>query len=153
MNGTLERRYRRLLHLYPKAFRREHEEEILAVLMASAAKAQTRPRLVETFNLLIHALLWRARHTSIPNPSRGGVMNFKWADENAAGIDKRIPAFEYRHPRLFCVLLTCTGAWFVILTAILYGYGVGGWWGAVLMPAAAVTLFFAYRLRVIAGKS
>jgi hypothetical protein len=32
----LERRYRRLVACYPRAFRREHEQEILAVLMAGA---------------------------------------------------------------------------------------------------------------------
>jgi hypothetical protein len=32
----LERRYRRLLAWYPRPFRREQEEEVLAVLMAGA---------------------------------------------------------------------------------------------------------------------
>jgi hypothetical protein len=41
----LERRYRRLLVCYPRAFRREHEQEILAVLMAGAGDGQQRPRL------------------------------------------------------------------------------------------------------------
>ena len=35
-SSRLERRYRSLLALYPKAFRREHEQEILSVLMAAA---------------------------------------------------------------------------------------------------------------------
>jgi hypothetical protein len=37
-SSGLERRYRRLLALYPRAFRTEREEEMLAVLMAGAAE-------------------------------------------------------------------------------------------------------------------
>ena len=40
----LEWRYRRLLALYPKRFRREREQEILAVLMSGAEHGQERPR-------------------------------------------------------------------------------------------------------------
>jgi hypothetical protein len=47
-SSRLERRYRALLALYPKAFRREHEQEILSVLMAAAADGQKRPRLAES---------------------------------------------------------------------------------------------------------
>ena len=36
-SSPLERRYRRVLACYPKAFRRESEDEILAVLLATAA--------------------------------------------------------------------------------------------------------------------
>jgi hypothetical protein len=36
----LERRYLRLLAFYPKAFRREHEQEMLSVLIAGAADGQ-----------------------------------------------------------------------------------------------------------------
>ena len=41
--SRLERRYRSLLALYPKAFRREHEQEILSVLMAAATEGQSAP--------------------------------------------------------------------------------------------------------------
>jgi hypothetical protein len=44
-SASLERGYRRLLACYPRAFRRENEEEILAVLMACAQDGQTRPSL------------------------------------------------------------------------------------------------------------
>jgi hypothetical protein len=40
----LERRYRRMLAFYPKAFRQEREQEILSVLMSGAAEGQRRPR-------------------------------------------------------------------------------------------------------------
>ena len=42
-SAGLERRYLRLLACYPRAFRREHEQEILAVLMAGADEGQQRP--------------------------------------------------------------------------------------------------------------
>ena len=55
----LERRYRRLLACYPRRFRREHEQEILAVLMAGADEGQQRPGLGETANLAKHAFWMR----------------------------------------------------------------------------------------------
>lgn len=119
----LERRYRRLLALYPKAFRHEHGQEILSVLLAGAAEDQTRPRPAETFDLLINALVWWARHTTVPG------------------------SWEYRHARLMFPVRLLTGSWFVILTAILYGYGRGGWWGVLLVPAACLHFYIAYRLR------
>ncbi len=48
----LERGYRRLLAAYPRWFRRENEDEILAVLLACAADNQTRPSLEATFDLI-----------------------------------------------------------------------------------------------------
>jgi hypothetical protein len=68
-SSRLERRYRSLLALYPKAFRREHEQEILSVLMADAPEDQ-KP----------------------------------------------------------------------------YADGQGGWWGALLVPAATLQLYIVYRL-------
>jgi hypothetical protein len=64
----LERRYRQLLVGYPGAFRREHEQEILAVLMAGADEEQQRPRLGEAANLIKHALWMRL------GLSRGRIM-------------------------------------------------------------------------------
>jgi hypothetical protein len=64
----LERRYRHLLACYPRAFRREHEQEIVAVLMAGADEGQRRPRLGEAANLIKHALWMRL------GLSRGRIM-------------------------------------------------------------------------------
>ena len=41
--GALERRYRRLLGLYPQAWRAARLEEVLAVLLACAEPGRTRP--------------------------------------------------------------------------------------------------------------
>jgi hypothetical protein len=59
----LERRYRRLLAFYPRAFRRENEEEILAVLLACAQDGQQRPGWAASADLLkgaVRVRLWRA---------------------------------------------------------------------------------------------
>lgn len=67
-SADLERRYRQLLAGYPRAFRREHEQEMLAVLMAGTEDGQRRPRLDETANLIKHALWMRL------GLSRGAIM-------------------------------------------------------------------------------
>jgi hypothetical protein len=53
---TLERRYRRLLACYPRAFRRENEEEILTVLLACAEQGQQRPGLAASADLIKGAM-------------------------------------------------------------------------------------------------
>ena len=60
-SASLERGYRRLLACYPRAFRRENEEEILAVLMACAPDGQTRPSLEASIDLLKGAVRLRLR--------------------------------------------------------------------------------------------
>ena len=60
-SASLERGYRRLLAWYPRAFRRENEEEILAVLMACAQDGQTRPSLEAAVDLLKGAVRMRLR--------------------------------------------------------------------------------------------
>jgi hypothetical protein len=59
--AELERRYRRLLAWYPREFRREHEQEILSVLMAGAADGQQRPRPGEAADLIRSAIWIRLR--------------------------------------------------------------------------------------------
>jgi hypothetical protein len=51
----LERRFRWLLAWYPKAFRREHEDEMLAVLMAGAGDGRRRPGLADSADLIRNA--------------------------------------------------------------------------------------------------
>lgn len=60
-SARLERRYRRLLAWYPRAFRREHEQEILCVLMAGAEDGHWRPGLAESADLLRSAVWMRLR--------------------------------------------------------------------------------------------
>jgi hypothetical protein len=51
-SASLERGYRRRLAAYPRWFRQDNEDEILAVLMACAQDDQTRPSLEATLDLL-----------------------------------------------------------------------------------------------------
>jgi len=60
-SASLERGYRRLLAFYPTAFRRENEEEILAVLLACAQDGQARPGLEASVDLLKGAARMRLR--------------------------------------------------------------------------------------------
>jgi hypothetical protein len=57
----LERGYRRWLRWYPKSFRREHEAEMLGVLMAAARSGQRRPEPSECLDLVRGALSLRMR--------------------------------------------------------------------------------------------
>lgn len=62
----LERRYRRLLACYPRAFRRENEEEILAVLLACAQDGQRRPGFAASADLIRGAVRMRLRLAGQP---------------------------------------------------------------------------------------
>jgi hypothetical protein len=121
-DGDLERRYRHLLACYPAAFRCEHEQEILTVLMAGATEGQRWPRLAEAADLLRSAIYMRLQTR----------FRTSWA-------------WECRHRRVMVPVRVISGIWLVALTAILYGWGVGGWWGLLLIPAAAGHFYSAHR--------
>jgi hypothetical protein len=72
-DSRLERGYRRLLALYPARYRRVHEEEMLAVLMAGAVHRQDQPSRAEAADLIIGAL--RVRCQAL----RGGVAGWRGA--------------------------------------------------------------------------
>ena len=65
-SADLERRYRRLLAFYPRSFRKQNSEEILAVLLDCAQDGQTRPGPGATADLLKAALWMRLRPPSQP---------------------------------------------------------------------------------------
>ena len=54
-------------------------------------------------------------------------------------------AWESRHRRVMVPVRVLIGLWLLALTTILYGYDVGGWWGVLLVPAAALHFYVAYR--------
>jgi hypothetical protein len=60
-SASLERGYRRLLAWYPKWFRLQNEDEVLAVLMACAQEGQTRPSREAAVDLLKGAVRMRLR--------------------------------------------------------------------------------------------
>jgi hypothetical protein len=67
--ADLERRYRRLLASYPRAFRQDSGEELIAVLMASASEGQRRPGVAGTADLIRSGLRMRLR-PSVPGSAR-----------------------------------------------------------------------------------
>ena len=73
---------------------------------------------------------------------------------NAGSPMKLVPSYEYRHPRLFARMRAAVGVWLLVLTAILYGSDRSGWWGLLLVPAAALHFYIAYRLpRAISART
>jgi hypothetical protein len=59
ISSDLERGYRRLLACYPRSFRKDSEEELLTVLLATAEEGQRRPGLAESADLLRGAIRMR----------------------------------------------------------------------------------------------
>src|ERR1700689_5573674 len=74
-SAGLERRYRRLLAWYPRLFRREQADEMVAVLMAGARKGQRRPGLRDTADVVRSALGMRLSRALKP-----GQENRRWTD-------------------------------------------------------------------------
>ena len=70
--ADLERGYRRWLRWYPKEFRREHEAEILGVLMAGAREGQRQPELMECLDLMRSAV-WMRLRPRVPRSDRSVV--------------------------------------------------------------------------------
>jgi hypothetical protein len=121
--ADLERRYRRLLRVFPARYRQEHEQEILSVLMASAARGQRRPGLADSADLLMSAIFMRWRElTRQPR--------WRW---------------ERRHVRLIIRVRVAIGIWLLVVGAILFGDGY--WWGVLMVAPAALHFYLAYRLR------
>lgn len=95
---TLERRYRRLLALYPRSFRHERGEEMLSVLMAGARDGQRWPRPAEAMNLLCHAAPSHLRQAPPPG------------------------SLARRHPRGVIATRILVGLWLVVVTVFLCRY-------------------------------
>jgi hypothetical protein len=72
--ADLEHGYRRLLACYPRRFRDERGEELLAVLLTSARDGQHRPGLIESADLVRNGLGMRLRPDTSPFARRG------WSD-------------------------------------------------------------------------
>ena len=114
----LERRYRRLLAFFPKAFRREREHEVVSVLMEGSQPGQRWPRLAEAGDLIRHSISMRWRQ---PND---------WAS---------------KHAGLVIVIRVGVGVWLVCLTAILAQQSL---WGLALLVPAVLHFALALRVAV-----
>jgi hypothetical protein len=75
--STLEDRYRRLLAWYPADHRREHEQEMLGVLLAGARPGQTRPSAADVQDLVRGAVRIHLRRAV------GGSETSSWAAATA----------------------------------------------------------------------
>jgi len=117
---TLQRRYRRLLALYPKSFRREREEEMLAVLMTGADAEQQWPSLDETTDLVRSAIPMQLQQVEYPT------------------------RLERKYPNPTIVLRIGVGVWLLVLTAFLCS--IGQWWGLVLIAPAVLHFYLACRI-------
>jgi hypothetical protein len=73
--GPLELHYRRLMRVYPVAYRRAHGADMLGTMLADAGPEQRRPRLGDAVNVVFHGL--RLRLGRCP---RGGLFDTGWAD-------------------------------------------------------------------------
>ena len=71
--SPLERGYRRVLACYPKAFRRESGEEVLAVLLATASEGQRRVGLAGAADLMRGAVRMHFGMSRAPRPVRDAV--------------------------------------------------------------------------------
>lgn len=68
---------------------------------------------------------------------------------NGDRLIKPVTPYGYRHPLLVARVRIGVGVWLLILTAVLYGRGQGGWAG-LLVPVAALCFYLAHRVpRVI----
>jgi hypothetical protein len=122
-HSPLEHRYRRWLALYPKSFRAEREDEMVAVLIQGADPDQTRPRAREAANLATHGLRRRAR---------GGRFPSNW---------------ERAHANVMFPLRIIIALWLCLLSAVLIVYHQGEVWLLLLVPSIVLHLYIAYRIR------
>jgi hypothetical protein len=122
-HSALERRYRRWLALYPKSFRADHEDEMVAVLMQGAKPGQTHPRARETADLAAHGLRRRASAARLPGD------------------------WERAHANIMFPGRIIVALWLCFISAMLIGYHRGELWLLVLVPAIVLHLYIAYRIR------
>jgi len=123
----LERRYRRLLAFYPKPFRREHEQEMLAVLIAGAAEGQRRPSLPEAIDLVMNAIVMRL------------LQMF---------MRLFVRPYEVRYRRLLWGFRIVFG--FVLLGVAMVALSYGSWWAVWFLAGAAADFVLGYRIYRIA---
>jgi hypothetical protein len=145
----LERRYRRLLRLlYPREHRREYEEEMVGVLLASATAGRRAPGLREVLDLAVSALTtrWsRGAHGLREQSWRQAThavqlfgtilllaVSLRWVIRTqAAGI--RYPAYV-GHVDPQYLYLARPAAWLLVLILVLGG------WRRLAVPAALIGL-------------
>ena|SRR5712691_8847424 len=129
--GGLERGYRWLLFFYPAAYRRVHEEEMLAVLLTAAPEGTRRPGIAEAANLIWGALRVRFQ------PQRDGAGR-AWRDALAV-LSVILPVLV-----LLISIVQETQMWLFTSGALDYGFPLS----ALEQPALAVTVVALVLLRL-----
>ena len=131
-HSPLERRYRRCLALYPKSFRAEHEDEMVAVLMQGADPDQTRPHAREAADLATHALRRRVEGGRPPSDSKRERLPGDW---------------EHTYANVMFPLCIAIALWLCLLSVFFVGFHHGAMWLIVFVPAIAAHIRLAYRIR------
>jgi hypothetical protein len=125
-NARLERRYRRILVLYPRGYREQHGEDILGVLMAESDEGKGRTRLAAAVDLVRNAFLVHTRY---------------WWEMRTANERGRLAV---RHPLFVIRVRLAVALWLCVVTTVLCVSGQ--WWGL------AILLFVVAHL-VLAGRT
>lgn len=164
----LERGYRRLVACYPRSFRRENEEEIVTVLLATAQEGQRRPGIAESADLIRGAIRMRMGLSRTPrtllNAARLmylgaiaelGVVIVLWLTEGSIRA-----AVSHRYPQLTATQLDGLNGLFtfelavgslVVLLWIFMAWATGK--GSQLARIAAVFCFSLSTLGIIVDAS
>jgi hypothetical protein len=124
-NARLERRYRRLLGLYPRSYREQHGEDMLGVLMADSGKRGSRSRLTSALDLVRAAFLVHTRY---------------WWEMRVATERGRLAV---SHPLFVIRVRLAVAVWLCILTAVLCARGY--WWGLTILLFVVAHLVLAGR--------
>jgi hypothetical protein len=124
-NARLERRYRRLLGLYPRSYREQHGEDMLGVLLADSNKSGSRSRLGSALDLVRNAILVHTRY---------------WWEMRAATEHGRLAV---RHPLVVIRIRLAVAVWLCVVTGVLCARGY--WWGLGFLLFVAAHLVLAGR--------
>ena len=133
----LERGYRRWLRWYPRSFRREHEAEILGVLLAGARAGQQGPAPMECLDLLRSAF-WIRLRPRVPRSNRaawaavklmylGAVVELAAAITIVLTIGDVRSAVVQRNPELSADQWHAVVAGQLVPLAVVAGIAVGFW--------------------------
>jgi hypothetical protein len=124
-NARLERRYRRLLGLYPRSYREQHGEDMLGVLMTDSTEGKSRTRLAATLDLVRNAFLVHTRY---------------WWEMRSAVEHGRLAV---RHPLFVIRVRLAVAVWLCVVTGVLCAEGY--WWGLTILLFVVAHLVLAGR--------
>lgn len=124
-NTRLQRRYRRLLSLYPRSYRDQHGEDMLGTLMTGADETRGHPRLATALDLVRGAFLVHTRY---------------WWQMRAAVEHQRLAV---RHPLIVIRVRLAVAVWLCVVTAALCARGY--WWGLAILLFVVIHLVLAGR--------